>query len=135
MALGGDSFGYHWIDDEHFAFFVLDVCGHGVRAALLSIAAAETLRSEALPTTDWRDPGAVLTALNEAYPMERHDDLFFTIWYGVYHRPARRLAYASAGHPAAILLRGPANEKADGRATARQWPRPRDLAGHQLPQP
>ena len=28
--LGGDSFGYHWLDDEHFAVYLLDVSGHGV---------------------------------------------------------------------------------------------------------
>jgi sigma-B regulation protein RsbU (phosphoserine phosphatase) len=37
--LGGDSFGYRWIDDDHFALYLLDVCGHGVGAALLSVAA------------------------------------------------------------------------------------------------
>ena len=31
--LGGDSFGYHWLDDDHFAFYLLDVSGHGVGAA------------------------------------------------------------------------------------------------------
>ena len=55
--LGGDSFGYHWIDDEHFALYLIDVCGHGVGAALLSVAVADTLRSEALPRTDFRRPG------------------------------------------------------------------------------
>ena len=102
--LGGDSFGYHWVDADHFAVFLLDVCGHGVGAALLSVAAANTLRSEALPSTDFRDPGDVLTALNAAYQMEDHDDLFFTIWYGVYRRSERTLSYASAGHPPAILV-------------------------------
>ena len=37
--LGGDAFGYHWLDDDHFAMYLLDVCGHGVGAALLSISA------------------------------------------------------------------------------------------------
>src|ERR1700691_2153747 len=45
--LGGDSFGYHWIDGEHFGLYLLDVCGHGVRSALLSIAVTNTLRSSA----------------------------------------------------------------------------------------
>ena len=54
--LGGDSFGYHWIDDEHFALYLLDVCGHGVGSALLSVAATNTLRSEALLRTDFRTP-------------------------------------------------------------------------------
>jgi serine phosphatase RsbU (regulator of sigma subunit) len=102
--LGGDSFGYHWIDPEHFAIYLLDVCGHGVGAALLSVAATNTLRSGALPQTDFRVPEDVLTALNRAYRMESHGELYFTIWYGVYHRPTGSLRYASAGHPAAMLV-------------------------------
>ncbi len=34
-SLGGDSFGYHWLDADHFAMYLLDVSGHGVGAALL----------------------------------------------------------------------------------------------------
>ena len=37
--LGGDSFGYHWIDEDHFAIYLLDVCDHGVGPALLSVSA------------------------------------------------------------------------------------------------
>jgi phosphoserine phosphatase RsbU/P len=104
--LGGDSFGYFWIDGEHFALYLLDVCGHGVGAALLSIAAANTLRSGALQNTDFRRPEAVLGALNWAYQMENQNGLYFTIWYGVYHRPTRTLRYASAGHPPPIVVSG-----------------------------
>ena len=49
----------------------------------------------------------MLDSLNQAYQMERHDELYFTIWYGVYHAPTRRLRYASAGHPPPILVSGP----------------------------
>ena len=105
--LGGDSFGYDWVDDDHFAFYLLDVSGHGVGAALLSVSALNALRSQSLPQTDFRDPGQVLTALNKAFPMEQQNGLFFTIWYGIYHRPTRRLDYAGGGHPPALLLTGP----------------------------
>lgn len=104
--LGGDSFGYHWIDANHFALYLIDVCGHGVGAALLSVAVADTLRSEALPRTNFRRPAEVLAALNLAYQMERHNELFCTVWYGVYHRGTGRLRYASAGHPPAMLVSG-----------------------------
>lgn len=104
--LGGDSFGYHEIDDDHMAFYLLDVCGHGVGAALLSVTAINVLRSSALPKTDFRDPAAVLGALNEAFPMEKQNNMYFTIWYGVYQRSTCTLRYSSAGHPPSILLRG-----------------------------
>jgi sigma-B regulation protein RsbU (phosphoserine phosphatase) len=103
-ALGGDAFGYHALDADHFAVYLLDVCGHGVGAALLSVSALNAIRSEALPQTDFHDPGAVLAALNKAFPMERQNDMFFTIWYGVYHLPTRRLRWAGGGHPPAVLV-------------------------------
>jgi len=102
--LGGDAFGYHAIDEEHLACYLLDVCGHGVGAALLSVSALNAVRSEALPHTDFRDPGAVLAALNRAFPMERHNDMFFTIWYGVYRMSSRSIRWAGGGHPAALLF-------------------------------
>jgi sigma-B regulation protein RsbU (phosphoserine phosphatase) len=105
-SLGGDAFGYHDLDPEHFAVYLLDVCGHGVGAALLSVSALTAVRSETLPQTDFRDPAAVLAALNRAFPMERHNDMFFTGWYGVFHRPSRRLRWAGGGHPPALLLDG-----------------------------
>ena len=86
--LGGDSFGYHWLDDDHFAFYLLDVSGHGVGSALLSVSAMNALRSQALPQTDFRVPGQVLAALNNAFQMEQQNGLFFTIWYGVYNKPS-----------------------------------------------
>jgi sigma-B regulation protein RsbU (phosphoserine phosphatase) len=109
--LGGDSLGYHWIDAEHFALYLLDVRGHGVGAALLSVAVADTLRSGALRNTDFRLPEEVLESLNQIYQMEQQNELYFTIWYGVYHHPTGRLRYASAGHPAPILVSGQSRER------------------------
>ncbi|MFH1476556.1 MAG: fused response regulator/phosphatase [Verrucomicrobiota bacterium] len=103
-SLGGDAFGYHWLDDDRFCMFLLDVCGHGVGAALLSISAMNVLRSQSLPNTDFGEPGAMLTALNEAFLMENHNNMYFTIWYGVYARSTRTLRYASAGHPPSLLI-------------------------------
>jgi sigma-B regulation protein RsbU (phosphoserine phosphatase) len=107
--LGGDAFGCHWIDGDHFAVYLLDVCGHGVGASLLSVAAINVLRSGALRSTDFRDPGAVLAALNNAFPMERQNNMYFTLWYGVYHAPSRTLRHASGGHPPALLLKPSGN--------------------------
>jgi phosphoserine phosphatase RsbU/P len=109
--LGGDSFGYQWIDGEHYALYLLDVCGHGVGSALLSITVANTLRSGALQNTDFRSPEAVLSSLNQAFQMENQNGLYFTIWYGVYHRPTGTLRYASAGHPPPILVRGAGEQR------------------------
>ena len=106
-SLGGDAFGYEWIDDDHLQIYLLDVCGHGVGAALLSVTVMNVLRSRSLAGADFRNPGAVLAALNEAFPMSKQNGSYFTIWYGVYRPSTRRLVHASGGHPAALLLTGP----------------------------
>ena len=103
-TLGGDSFGYHWIDEDHFAFYLLDVCGHGVGSALLSVSALNVLRAQSLPNVDFREPVAVLGGMNASFQMGKHNDLYFTRWYGVYNRQTWRLWHASAGHPPALLF-------------------------------
>lgn len=111
--LGGDAFGYHWLDDRYFAIYLLDVCGHGVGAALLSISVINLLRSQTLPRADFEDPSSVLTALNAAFQMEKHNNMFFTIWYGVYDKKTQQILYASGGHPPPILITGDTEEKVE----------------------
>jgi phosphoserine phosphatase RsbU/P len=121
--LGGDSFGYHWLDADHLVCYLLDVCGHGVGSALLSVAALNVLRSQALPGVDFRDPAQVLNGLNEPFQMELHDEKYFTIWYGVYDKARRRLRYAGGGHPPALLLgpEGTRQLESDGPGIG-MWP-------------
>jgi sigma-B regulation protein RsbU (phosphoserine phosphatase) len=114
--LGGDSFGYHAIDDDHMAFYLLDVCGHGVGAALLSVTVINVLRAAALPKVDFRDPSRLLASLNDAFPMEKQNNMFFTIWYGVYRRSSGELRYATGGHPPAIHLR----RRTDGTVASKE---------------
>jgi PAS domain S-box-containing protein len=107
--LGGDGFGYHWIDSENIAIYLLDVSGHGVGSALLSISVLNVLRTQLLADTDFHDPSAVLQGLNRAFPMIRNNEKYFTIWYGVYHQPTRMLTFASAGQHPAVLVTEPDN--------------------------
>jgi sigma-B regulation protein RsbU (phosphoserine phosphatase) len=101
--LGGDLLGYHDIDDDHQAFWLLDVTGHGVGASLLSVSAGNAIRSGQL-NADPRDPAALIATLNNAFPMDRNNDKFFTIWYGVYQHSTHTLTYAAAGHHPAVLI-------------------------------
>jgi serine phosphatase RsbU (regulator of sigma subunit) len=102
--LGGDAFGYQMIDSRSFAAFMMDVAGHGAGSALFSVTVANVLRQGMLPGVDFRDPSAVLRGLNRMFPMERHNNLFFTMWYGVYDTVDGILTYATAGHHPAFML-------------------------------
>jgi len=103
-SLGGDTFGYHWLDSDHLAIYLLDVCGHGVGAALLSVSVMNVLRSRTLPQTDFMQPEQVLLALNNNFQMDNQNGMYFTIWYGVYQPSTRSLVHASGGHPPALFI-------------------------------
>jgi sigma-B regulation protein RsbU (phosphoserine phosphatase) len=102
--LGGDCFDYNWLDADYLAIYLLDVAGHGLRAALPSVAVLNLLRSRTLPNIDYYKPSDVLRSLNTTFQMSYQNDKYFTIWYGVYNRISRQLVYASAGHPPAVLI-------------------------------
>jgi phosphoserine phosphatase RsbU/P len=102
--LGGDSFDYFWLDARHIAIYLLDVAGHGLRAALPSLAVVNLLRSRGLNNVNYYYPSEVLKGLNRTFQMTDRNDKYFTIWYGVYNIKKRQLVYSSAGHPPAILF-------------------------------
>ena len=104
-ALGGDVFGYHWIDENHLAAYVIDVSGHGVGPALMGVSAMNLIRSGSLEREQVLDPTRTLQALNAAFQMSRHDGMYFTVWYGVYDHRTRELAWAGGGHPPSFLVR------------------------------
>lgn len=101
--LGGDGLGYHWMERERFAFYLLDVSGHGVKSALLAVSIIDTLGTCGLADTDWNDPGAVLRALNRVYFSQSRNHLYFTIWYGIADLVNKTLRYAGGGHPPAVI--------------------------------
>jgi sigma-B regulation protein RsbU (phosphoserine phosphatase) len=101
--LAGDSHDYNWIDDDHLIVYLLDVSGHGVAAALLSISVHNMLRSASLPHDIMLAPDRLLGGLNQHFQMDRQGGNYFTMWYGVYQKSTRRLRYASAGHPPALM--------------------------------
>lgn len=102
--LGGDSFDYRWIDDDHLIAYLVDVSGHGVAPAMLSVSVHNLLRSGTIDTATLQDPGRVLTELNRLFQMGQQDGNYFTIWYGVYQASTRTIRYSGAGHPPAIIL-------------------------------
>lgn len=52
--------------------------------------------------------------------MDRHDDMYFTMWYAVFDRRSRKLSYANAGHPPALLLMGASSQEAELAELANQ---------------
>jgi len=109
--LGGDSFDYFWLDRDHLALYLLDVSGHGVGSALLSVSVLNLMRTRSLrrsrtsqDTTNFYKPSEILQDLNNNFQMSSHNEMYFTMWYGVYNKQTHKLVYASGGHPPAVLI-------------------------------
>ena len=104
QELGGDCFDYTWIDDDHLFVYLIDVSGHGVEPALLSVSLHNMLRSGSLEPDTMLAPHAVLVELNRLFQMEQHNHHYFTCWCGVYEASTRTLRYASGGAPPAFAF-------------------------------
>lgn len=115
--LGGDAFGYHFIDERTFAIYLLDVTGHGTEAAMHAVSVMNVLRQRAIPGVEVRDPARMAAHLNEMFQMDRHGNMLQSLWYGVCDLQARTLAFTSAGHHAGYLV-GPGRDTAAPLGTA-----------------
>ena len=109
--LGGDCYDFYWLDSDHLAIYLIDTSGHGVGSALLSISILNLLRSQSFGKEKFYDPSLVMTELNRAFQMSQQGGRYFTMWYGVYKRSQRKLVYANAGHPPALLAVGNDNSQ------------------------
>jgi hypothetical protein len=108
--LGGDAFGYQYLDDGHFAVYLLDVSGHGADAAMHAVSVMNVLKQKALVGIDFGQPAQVLQALNAMFPMENDNSMYFTFWYGVFETATRTLRFCSGGHHPSYLMAGAGSE-------------------------
>ena len=92
------------IDDRFAGFYLLDVTGHGVVAALQSVALTRALAG-AWPTSMMsgiRTPAKVAQRLNEQFPINPDAWQYFTFLGGVVDLSTYTVRYVSAGHPGRV---------------------------------
>jgi sigma-B regulation protein RsbU (phosphoserine phosphatase) len=99
--VGGDFFDFiKFRNDEIRGFFMSDVSGHGVSAALITSLIKAFLSDNSLLM---RDPAHLLSVLNEKLQLQT-SGIFVTAIYAVYNPETRELIWASAGHTPPILI-------------------------------
>lgn len=101
--VGGDCYDFFELDDARIGIVVADVSGKGVPAALFMAIARTLLRAVA---QRFDEPGPCLERLNELLVQNNHEELFVTVFYGIFDRRTGRLDYANGGHNPPVLLRG-----------------------------
>jgi sigma-B regulation protein RsbU (phosphoserine phosphatase) len=103
--VGGDFYDVFALADDRWAFFVGDVEGHGVEAAVATSLIRYTLRSTAL---HYRDPVRSLAELNSVLLRELRPRRFCTVMLGILEPHAEGAGFdvtvATGGHPPALQL-------------------------------
>lgn len=107
--VSGDSFNFITLSERLVGFYLLDVSGHGIPAALLSTSVSHSLvplsGTVELPE-DYVDPANLLAKLNR--DLCRPDGEltnYATMIYGVIDRDSGRGRLAIAGHPPPMIVR------------------------------
>jgi sigma-B regulation protein RsbU (phosphoserine phosphatase) len=115
--LAGDTLNVFYLDEEYIGLYLLDVSGHGVPAALLSVSLSRDLN----PSLDQSDllkepipeapgyrlisPEDVADRLNQRFPLDLNTGQYFTIQYGHLNIKSGVFKFFSAGHPPMIHIK------------------------------
>ncbi len=101
-GIGGDLFDCIYFRDRRVMFYIADVVGHSISAALYTMM-VKMLFGNTLKTT--QDPGSILTIMNHEISTIMKNGAFVTMFCGMIHLEEKRLEYSNAGN-VYPLLRG-----------------------------
>ena len=132
--VGGDSLNVIPLDDRHLALYILDVSGHGVAAALLSVTLTHMLsvipdRSFLYHSADRGSPDLIASPAEVVSRLNRHflstpgALRFFTIIYGILNERTGHFRYVAAGHlgPIHVAPGGAAESEKPGASPLGLW--------------
>ncbi len=105
--IGGDFYDIVQVSDTCYGFFIADVTGHGIPAALITFMSATAFKNAAPGVTS---PQEVIAETNRRITDKMPGGTFVTMFYMVYNTVSRELIYTQAGHPPALLLRPASGE-------------------------
>jgi len=114
--LGGDGLNVISLGDAKVGLYVLDVSGHGVASALLSVTLSRLLSPASEPSSilirdgdvrgrfEITPPAEVAARLNRLFPFDSATEQFATMVYGILNASTGEFRYVSAGHPGPVHL-------------------------------
>jgi len=114
QEVGGDLFNLVRLDASRLGVYIFDVSGHGIPAALQSVAMGRMLSTADLQTgllfagdeseggTEVLSPREVARKLNSRFQSASSKGDFITFLYGVLDTKAATLTYTRAGHPCPV---------------------------------
>ncbi len=144
--LGGDFLNVFQLDERHIGLLLVDVSGHGVPAALLSVTLSRLLspdatassllwqRDESSGTSRVARPAEVAGKLVERFPRNNYTRQYFTFSYGLVDLDERRFSVVCAGHPGPVHLSSTSGARVVNTAGAPIGLLPLELAPRDYPQ-
>jgi phosphoserine phosphatase RsbU/P len=112
--LAGDGLNVISLGDGNVALYILDVSGHGVASALLSVTLSRLLSPPSEPSSilirnrdaqfEITPPVEVAARLNWLFPFDSSTEQFATLVYGILYAATGEFRYVSAGHPGPVHL-------------------------------
>jgi sigma-B regulation protein RsbU (phosphoserine phosphatase) len=114
--VGGDIYNVFQLDEKHIGLYMLDVSGHGVPAALLSVTLSRILypsrgqsslvKQQVADSPDYRlvPPAEVAKHLNSQFLMDSDNPQYFTLVYGILNLETYEYRYISAGYLSLIYI-------------------------------
>ena len=98
--VGGDFYDFFLVDDDHLCMVMADVSGKGVPAALFMMASKIILANNAMMG---KSPAQILTDTNAAICANNREEMFVTVWLGIFEISTGKLTAANAGHEYPVL--------------------------------
>jgi len=123
--VAGDVFNYFRLDESHLVFYLIDVAGHGVPAAMLSFTLSTILSPRNgqlrrlvpyLPGYELVPPAEAVAELNRQFQSGLDVASYFTMAYGIIDLASDELILVQAGcpHPLLITRDGQVSEVGSG---------------------
>jgi len=106
--VSGDIYDIVRIDEQHIGFYVADVVGHGIPAALLTIFVKQALVMRETIENNYRifSPAEAMKNLNVRMAAQKLSGYqFATCCYCLLNIKTLQLTYSRAGHPYPVLIR------------------------------
>ncbi|NCF66571.1 MAG: SpoIIE family protein phosphatase [Chloroflexi bacterium] len=106
--VSGDFYDFLPRSDGSWGIVIADVADKGVPAALFMALSRTILRTVGF---NRRDPGQVLTRVNEIINIDAESDLFVTVFYAIWDPKTKVISFANGGHNPPIIM----NKKGEPR--------------------
>jgi sigma-B regulation protein RsbU (phosphoserine phosphatase) len=119
--IAGDIFNYFRLVEDHIGFYLLDVAGHGIPSALLSVTLSRILSpsdrqdnplKQLMTTSPYykiTQPSEVVSSLNQRFQADDDCMQYFTMIYGIIDAATGQLKLTQAGHPPPIQIKNDGN--------------------------